>query len=213
LNSIEFDDAAKIIRVEALIVDTNARDMLEPGVICGFSIGGRYIDKVKQADGIIRYTADLCEISVVDRPALPNAFFQSVKADGSVELRKFARYLPEQSSMTDEDWIAYRAGHSPTMEKAARCAHERMQALVVGGSQRSGGRSTFASRHGFESAPQASGASDTASNASTDGRVHPWVPPARNDFSGHVTADRWQSIPDGTRPTGDRRTFRGRHGG
>lgn len=93
LNSIEFNDEAKLIRVEAKVVDPIAKDMLEQGCLTGFSIGGRYVDKSSpDKDGVVRYVADPCEISVVDRPALPGAVFQSVKADGSFELRKFAKY-------------------------------------------------------------------------------------------------------------------------
>jgi hypothetical protein len=97
LNAIEFNDDAKMIRVEAKIVEPVTKDMLEQGCLTGFSIGGRYVKKYPaNKDGIVRYVADPCEISVVDRPALPGAVFQSVKSDGSFELRKFAKY--EKSS-------------------------------------------------------------------------------------------------------------------
>ena len=95
LNAIEFNDDAKMIRVEAKIVDPVAKELLETGCLTGFSIGGRYVDKSKDVDGTVRYVADPCEISVVDRPALPEAVFQSVKADGTIELKKFAKYEGE----------------------------------------------------------------------------------------------------------------------
>jgi len=97
LNSpIVFDDAKKEIRVEAKIVDPVAKDLLREGVLTGFSIGGRYVKR--NADG--SYVADPIEISVVDRPCLPEATFQTVKSDGSCELRKFASKETAESLMS-----------------------------------------------------------------------------------------------------------------
>lgn len=67
LNQIEFNDDAKMIRVEAKIVDPIAKELLQEGCLTGFSIGGRYVDKSTDKDGTVRYVADPCEISVVDR--------------------------------------------------------------------------------------------------------------------------------------------------
>jgi len=102
LNAIEFNDEAKMIRVEAKVIDPVAKELLHEGALTGFSIGGRYVNKVKQADGNTRYVADPCEISVVDRPALPEAVFQEVKADGSFELRKFQKY-EEPKDIADQE--------------------------------------------------------------------------------------------------------------
>lgn len=102
LTAMEFNDEAKLIRVSAKIVEPVAKDMLEQRVLTGFSIGGRYISKTPQTDGTTLYVADPCEISVVDRPAYPDAVFQQVKADGSIELRKFAKY-EEPKRIADEE--------------------------------------------------------------------------------------------------------------
>lgn len=91
LTSLRFDDARKQIECEASIIDPVAREMLREGVLTGFSIGGQYISKTPMSGGITRYVANPSEVSVVDRPCLPNATFSSVKADGSEELRKFQK--------------------------------------------------------------------------------------------------------------------------
>jgi hypothetical protein len=90
LDQIQFDDAAKRIEVAAKIIDDDAWKKCVAGVYCGFSIGGRYAKSWQDSSGLTHYVADPCEVSIVDRPAIPSATFQLVKSDGSTEIRKFA---------------------------------------------------------------------------------------------------------------------------
>jgi len=98
-----FDDTGKSISGTAKIVDDNAWKKCMEGVYTGFSHGGDYVGGLKQeksSDGqktYKRYTAKPSEISLVDNPANPNAHFQFVKADGTIELRKF-----QTSAMKEE---------------------------------------------------------------------------------------------------------------
>jgi hypothetical protein len=74
LKEIKFDDNAKQIEVCAKIVDDDAWKKVKEGAYCGFSIGGRYV-KTWPDGQLTRYTADLSEVSLVDRPAIPTATF------------------------------------------------------------------------------------------------------------------------------------------
>ena len=89
LTDIQYDDDNKLVRVSAKIVDPLTKELLQEGCLTGFSIGGRYVDKKVMPDGSTRYVADPCEISVVDRPCLAEAAFQSVKADGGTSVTQF----------------------------------------------------------------------------------------------------------------------------
>jgi hypothetical protein len=88
-----FDDQAKTIRVKARVVDENAKELLQTGSLTGFSIGGDYVSKRPLPNGLVSYIAKPVEVSVCDRPCSPSATFSSVKADGTVELRKFMKIL------------------------------------------------------------------------------------------------------------------------
>jgi hypothetical protein len=90
LTAINFDDENKQIQVSALIEDPVAKQMLASGTLTGFSVGGDYVSRSRPtASGVVRYVASPAELSVVDRPCMPSAIFSAVKADGSIELRKF----------------------------------------------------------------------------------------------------------------------------
>jgi hypothetical protein len=84
-----FDDPNKTIAVRARIVDDTAWTKCEEGVYTGFSHGGEYVGEPWPDGDFLRYTAKPSEISLVDNPCNPEAHFEYVKADGSVELRKF----------------------------------------------------------------------------------------------------------------------------
>lgn len=90
LTGIRFDDANKQITCVAKITEPQTRDMLQAGDLTGFSIGGDYAKRTPVGRGVVRYIAKPAEVSVVDRPCAPSAVFSAVKADGSLELRKFA---------------------------------------------------------------------------------------------------------------------------
>lgn len=104
LKDLTFDDASLKVRVAAQIVDENARNLLATGVLTGFSIGGDYVKRTPMAGGIVKYIANPSEVSVCDRPCSPNATFSAVKADGSMELRKFA---PRDTVDPPKKWVPY----------------------------------------------------------------------------------------------------------
>ena len=102
---IVFDDVAKAIRIVTKCVDDSTWNKIVEGVLTGFSQGGEYVQKWKdKATGKMRYTADPSEVSYVDMPCLPLGVFEVVKADGSIEMRKFQT---KESPMTVEQvWKA-----------------------------------------------------------------------------------------------------------
>ncbi len=89
VKQMQMDDVAKSIVVTAHVVDDNEWAKVQKGVYTGFSIGGSYARKWKGDDGLQRYEAKPCEVSLVDQPCNPDATFAVTKADGSEELRKF----------------------------------------------------------------------------------------------------------------------------
>ncbi len=90
LTDIAFDDGAKRVVVAAKIVDDDEWNKVVEGVYTGFSQGGRYVKRWSDPEtGLVRYTADPQEISLVDLPCLPDATFDVVK-DGVIEKRAFA---------------------------------------------------------------------------------------------------------------------------
>ena len=96
LTDIAFDDEGKRITVAAKIVDDDEWRKVQEGVYTGFSQGGRYVKRWPDAEtGLVRYTAEPHEISLVDLPCVPDATFDVVK-DGVAEKRAFiARVTPE----------------------------------------------------------------------------------------------------------------------
>jgi hypothetical protein len=91
LLNMSFDDVNKQVRIVAKIEETEAKNLLASGVLTGFSVGGSYIKQTPMGNGVVKYIAGPAEVSVCDRPCGPSATFESVKADGSRELRKFAK--------------------------------------------------------------------------------------------------------------------------
>ncbi|MBV9290354.1 MAG: hypothetical protein JO288_21480, partial [Hyphomicrobiales bacterium] len=90
LTDIAFDDEGKRIVIQAKIVDDDEWKKVVEGVYTGFSQGGRYVKRWADPEtGLLRYTAEPHEISLVDLPCVPNATFEVVK-DGVVEKRAFA---------------------------------------------------------------------------------------------------------------------------
>ncbi len=103
LVALEFNDDLKQICVGAKIIDDLAWQKCTEGVYTGFSIGGQYVKAWKDGE-CVRFTANPAEISVVDNPCVSGAHFTAVKADGQIEIRKFA--------MTKEDLSKVGARHS-----------------------------------------------------------------------------------------------------
>ncbi|WP_205825129.1 hypothetical protein [Methylobacterium terricola] len=90
VTALAFNDDARQIEVCAKVVDDAEWAKVLEGVYTGFSQGGAYVKRWKGEDGVMRYTADPSEISLVDLPCLPSATFQVLKADGAAETKHFA---------------------------------------------------------------------------------------------------------------------------
>lgn len=88
LISFQSDPATKGFYVGAHVVDDNEWKKVRAGVYTGFSIGGSYVKRWpdRGRPGLMRYTADPKELSLVDAPCLPGATFDMVKADGIVKV-------------------------------------------------------------------------------------------------------------------------------
>lgn len=91
---ITFDDTLRAIDVAIKVDDPLVWTMCKSGAYTGLSIGGRYGRKWKDPsnDKLTRYAPVLSELSIVDRPCMPGATFQVLKADGATEARPF---MPE----------------------------------------------------------------------------------------------------------------------
>lgn len=82
LVGITFNDDLKKVDFVAHIIDDNEWEKVEQGVYTGFSPGGSYAKRWK--DGTLnRYTADFAEVSIVDVPCNPSAYFTMTKSDGA----------------------------------------------------------------------------------------------------------------------------------
>lgn len=88
---IAYKPDEKAIDVAIKIDDEKLWEMCKAGSYTGLSIGGGYAQKWAdpQNPALTRYTPRLSEISVVDRPCMPSATFQIMKADGTVEVHAF----------------------------------------------------------------------------------------------------------------------------
>lgn len=73
----EPDDAERILHIEARVVDPTAWLKVTEGVYKGFSIGGKALER----EGRTITKMKLSEISLVDRPANPDALIELYKAD------------------------------------------------------------------------------------------------------------------------------------
>ena len=127
----EVDDAG-VTHLEAKIVDPTTVMKIEEDVLKGFSVGG----KITSRDSANKSTITgirLTEISVVDRPANPEAIFKLAKVDGADdatlgELRKgmwsvqdFASLIAQIGWMAqDSAWEAESEGDSSPVPAALR---------------------------------------------------------------------------------------------
>ena len=88
VTDLGFDDDNRRIECCAKVVDDNEWRKVLAGVYTGFSMGGKYekrwVEKTDSGEQRKRYTALPCEISLVDKPCIPTATFDFVKADGVV---------------------------------------------------------------------------------------------------------------------------------
>ncbi|MBY4799903.1 hypothetical protein K6W78_07790 [Burkholderia cepacia] len=104
LTGIDFLDEEKAIDICTKVVDDNEWNKVLEGVYTGFSIGGDYVKRWADAElSARRFTADPCEISLVDLPCVPTASFFSIeKADGSVMRKVFKAAESPATSAVDE---------------------------------------------------------------------------------------------------------------
>ena len=125
LVDLQFDDQRKTIAVGAKIVDDAAWQKCVEGVYTGFSIGGRYVNLWPDGE-FLRFTAQPVEISVVDNPAVPNAHFTAIKADGSSEVRKFASSFGAKS----EEEQGMKPEHEEKLDKAIAQSNNSLEKIV-----------------------------------------------------------------------------------
>jgi hypothetical protein len=116
--SMDCLDDDKTIKMGFNVVDKSAIEKVKKGVYTGFSQGGSYVKKwtapwtdpeTNVTKNYTWYISNPGEVSLVDSPCLSTAHFDYVKADGSVELRKFATApaaSPSALSDSDVDRIA-----------------------------------------------------------------------------------------------------------
>lgn len=104
---VDFKEDKKQIHILTTPASDKIWDLVQGGFVRGFSQGGSYKwrkcevckTRISLSDGnycancgkqvAVRYAATISEVSYVDNPALKIATFSYVKADGSMELRKF----------------------------------------------------------------------------------------------------------------------------
>ncbi len=129
LVNIAFNDAAKRIEICGKVVDDAEWQKVEEGVYTGFSQGGRYLKRWQDPDhpGLMRYTAEPLEVSLVDHPCLPDATFAVIKADGSTELRKFKTSAEAASPADAVSKIGAR--HSKADKARIKQTHDLLVAL------------------------------------------------------------------------------------
>jgi len=104
---------AKGLRIAAKVVDDDAWEKVKQGVYKGFSIGGRVTSR-DPADRRVITGLELTEISLVDRPANPEAVIDVYKV---FELAKEGR----RNRAADQKRIQH--VHDTAVELGARCAH------------------------------------------------------------------------------------------
>jgi cation transport regulator ChaB len=130
---ISYDDIQKRVDIAVKIIDDNTWRKVDEGVLTGASIGGKYVERSYSAkDNAYKYVADISEISLVDNPCNPDAVFQLVKADGTVEMKKFKNALDIKSEKGDNDMekvkIDEKGGEHMT-EGVHKAVHETHKAV------------------------------------------------------------------------------------
>src|SRR3990167_11334209 len=101
--------------IEGKVVDDNAWKKVKEGVYAGFSIGGKI---VKQVGNRIK-DLKLSEISLVDRPANPDAMFMMVKADSKGVMQDIQRTV---KYMMDEPMVVGKEEERP-FEEVSEASH------------------------------------------------------------------------------------------
>ncbi|MDI9846558.1 hypothetical protein QM467_00640 [Rhodoblastus sp. 17X3] len=86
VDHVEIDDKNRTL-IEATVVDPVAIKKVQTGVLKGLSIGGKVLGRDPKNSKIITKIA-WSELSLVDRPANPEAVLDLWKADGPVDYRR-----------------------------------------------------------------------------------------------------------------------------
>jgi HK97 family phage prohead protease len=121
--SAEIDD--KGLYIACKVVDESAWEKVKEGVYKGFSIGGKAVSKVDETITEMR----LSEISLVDRPANPEAVIEVWKADGvqspaqASAIDQLAELL-DKGAITPERLIELAKGDVPATEPTEPPAEE-----------------------------------------------------------------------------------------
>lgn len=117
-----FNDDAKTIEACAKVIDDAEWEMVKAGGYTGFSMGGRYVSRATKSDGVKTYVADPCEISLVDKPCIPTATFEFVKADGLTEGRRFRDDLYQKSDAGGTMYVPTNDEMLPVAKELAKAA-------------------------------------------------------------------------------------------
>lgn len=126
LESLAFDDTHKRIECCGKVVDDGEWNKVLEGVYTGFSMGGKYLKRWRDAENpeLVRYTPQPAEVSLVDNPCIPTATFEVLKEDGSTELRKFrgaAAVAKAGARHSKEDFARVQAMHDTAVALGANC--------------------------------------------------------------------------------------------
>jgi hypothetical protein len=124
--ALDMNDSKKMVGVGAEVVDDSTWEKVRKGVLTGFSWGGKYAKVWKDSGGkALRYTLAPAELSLVDRPAIPGATFQLVKADGTAETHKFAEADIFELAKSSKSVTETKAVENPLaeMEQVEKCMY------------------------------------------------------------------------------------------
>ena len=122
VKSADLDD--KGLRLEAKVVDDAAWEKVKEGVYKGLSIGGRVTKRDALNKSIIT-GVELNEISLVDRPANPEALIAAYKAAGAEDvadrIAKAASVAKAGARNSKADLARIQAMHDTSVELGAQC--------------------------------------------------------------------------------------------
>jgi hypothetical protein len=120
--------------IQALVVDPVSVKKVETGVLKGFSIGirsPRIVRDEKAANGRI-IDGQIVEVSLVDRPANPNAKLMLAKCDNDQDLTKVEEYVEETPTVKGEimeETQTEKAVAKPSKEEALKQLEEATKRL------------------------------------------------------------------------------------
>ena len=119
--------------ISALVVDPNSVKKVEAGVLKGFSIGiraPRIVRDNKAANGRI-IDGTIVEVSLVDRPANPNAKLMLAKSDGTEMVQVEQELVEQETPATEETVVETPAVEETPAEVVAETVEETPADTVV----------------------------------------------------------------------------------